>query len=637
LFGDIVGFTAWSSVREPTQVFTLLETVYHAFDDIARRRRVFKVETVGDCYVAVCGLPDPRKDHAVTMCRFARDCMFRMWALVKKLETTLGPDTSDLTMRMGLHSGPVTAGVLRGERSRFQLFGDTVNTAARMEHNGMKSKIQISDTTANILLASGKRSWVTLREDKIIAKGKGEMQTYWLELGGGSTNAPPEATTGFTSYTMDVCDQIKKMVNDVESSHNGPEDSPVAETRKELKPVCSDKVLRLVGWNVEVLLRLIKQIVARRQASIRRSKSLPVASEETVTQGIFGTDMVLDEVKEIIELPQFDAKAAKNQLDIDSIELDARVPMQLEEYVMTIGSGYRENPFHNFEHAAHVTMSVVKLLSRIVAPSQHYSEEGCSTARPDDASSLHDHTYGITSDPLTQFSCVLSALIHDLDHPGVPNAQLVKESTPLAEHYKYKSVAEQNSVDMAWTLLMQPRYKELRAAIYNTECELRRFRQLVVNSVMATDIVDKELKNLRNARWDKAFSQDDDAKLENVHDQINRKATIVIEHLIQASDVAHTMQHWHIYRKWNERFFTECYQAYKTGRAETDPSINWYQGEIGFFDFYIIPLAKKLKNCGVFGVSCDEYLNYALKNRKEWEERGQDIVHEMTERVKGSL
>ena len=66
MFADIAGFTAWSSVREPSQVFTLLETLYHAFDELAKRRRVFKVETIGDCYVAVCGLPDPRKDHAST-------------------------------------------------------------------------------------------------------------------------------------------------------------------------------------------------------------------------------------------------------------------------------------------------------------------------------------------------------------------------------------------------------------------------------------------------------------------------------------------------------------------------------------------------------------------------------------------
>lgn len=87
---DIAGFTAWSSVREPSQVFTLLETVYHAFDLIAKKRHVFKVETVGDCYVAVTGLPEPRKDHAVIMGRFARDCMDRMKQLSSQLEVALG-------------------------------------------------------------------------------------------------------------------------------------------------------------------------------------------------------------------------------------------------------------------------------------------------------------------------------------------------------------------------------------------------------------------------------------------------------------------------------------------------------------------------------------------------------------------
>lgn len=125
LFADIEGFTAWSSTREPAQVFHLLETIYGAFDDIARRRGIFKVETVGDCYVAVAGVPEAKKDHAVAMLRFARDCQARMAALSHQLEVTLGPDTADLGFRIGIHSGPVTGGVLRGQNSRFQLFGDT--------------------------------------------------------------------------------------------------------------------------------------------------------------------------------------------------------------------------------------------------------------------------------------------------------------------------------------------------------------------------------------------------------------------------------------------------------------------------------------------------------------------------------
>ena len=78
-------------------------TRFHSFDLIAQKRRVYKVETVGDCYVAVCGLPEPRKDHAIVMSRFARDCLTQMQVLTKKLETSLGPDTGDLSLRIGLH------------------------------------------------------------------------------------------------------------------------------------------------------------------------------------------------------------------------------------------------------------------------------------------------------------------------------------------------------------------------------------------------------------------------------------------------------------------------------------------------------------------------------------------------------
>eukprot|EP00980_Cylindrotheca_fusiformis_P007045 scaffold1479_cov127-Cylindrotheca_fusiformis.AAC.4 len=103
VFADIAGFTAWSSAREPHQVFVLLETIYGAFDKIAYRHSVFKVETVGDCYVAAVGLPEPVEKHAVIACKFARDCLKKMKDVTLKLEVTLGPDTGDLDLRTGIH------------------------------------------------------------------------------------------------------------------------------------------------------------------------------------------------------------------------------------------------------------------------------------------------------------------------------------------------------------------------------------------------------------------------------------------------------------------------------------------------------------------------------------------------------
>jgi class 3 adenylate cyclase len=623
MFADITGFTAWSSVREPSQVFQLLEIVFGVFDRMAKRRRcVFKVETVGDCYVAVSGLPDPRPDHAVVLCRFASDIMREMNRLASKLETTLGPDTGDLSLRIGLHSGPVTGGVLRGERARFQLFGDTMNTAARMESTSKQGCIQVSTETAKQLVNHDKGEWLQKRSDNVMAKGKGDLETYWLVI------------------DKSQQDQVQDLESDTASSSNDSKHNSASNF--------DERLLRLIDWNTDTLLRLLKQVVARRDIKASESyqaKECKQSSPKKDNQldALNDNPCFLDEVCEIIRLPEFDATASQLQSTHDQIQLADEVVAQLRDFVTCIAQMYKPNPFHNFEHASHVLMSVVKLMSRIVAPtdlqlntrSSHGSILGMEPSHHV-AATLHDHTYGITSDPMTQFACAFSALIHDVDHTGVPNAQLIQEHAHMARVYQFRSVAEQNSLALSWDLLMDARYTTLRQAIFVNDFEMRHFRQLVVNSVMATDIVDKELKAARNARWEKAFADDTLSQTSNnkerQRDAVNRKATIVIEHLIQASDVAHTMQHWHVYRKWNECFFEENYQAYLQGRAERNPSEFWYKGEIGFLDFYVIPLAKKLKDCGVFGKSSDEYLNYAMMNRQEWENRGMEVVSEMLEK-----
>lgn len=122
------------------------------------------------------------------MAKFAIEMKRKTNELVVILRETLGDGTEELQMRIGLHSGPTTGGVLRGQRARFQLFGDTVNVAARMESNGEGNKIQVSEETANLLMAGGKGDWLEKRKDLISAKGKGEMQTYWVNPSGKDSN-----------------------------------------------------------------------------------------------------------------------------------------------------------------------------------------------------------------------------------------------------------------------------------------------------------------------------------------------------------------------------------------------------------------------------------------------------------------
>eukprot|EP00980_Cylindrotheca_fusiformis_P014465 scaffold3861_cov112-Cylindrotheca_fusiformis.AAC.2 len=460
------------------------------------------------------------------------------------------------------------------------------------------------------------------RGSKIYVKGKGDMQTYWLR------KSKTRKVKG-----SDVKNDMAPLAESVETEEESDSMDDIGLDFDDGTSQGTTKIERLVEWNASVLASLLQQIIGSRGGVVNDITTLSNA-ERSISKG---SGTVLDEFTPIIPLKRFEADDIRARRRPSSIDIGEEAKSQLRSYLSQIAGIYQDNPFHNFQHASHVTASVKKLLTRIVKFGEGNGLAVSSASKPAgvvdddvDLSDLAGHSYGITSDPLTQFAVVFSAIIHDADHPGVPNAQLVKEKTRNAQIYK-KSVAEQNSVEIAWGILMEDDYSALRACIYQTEDDLRRFRQLVVNTVLATDIVDKELQALRKNRWEAAFSSDSHPSAleslgEGEHD--DRKATIVIEHLIQASDVSHTMQHWHIYKQWNERFFMECYGAYKVGRADSDPSKNWYKGEIGFFDFYVIPLAKKLASCGVFGVSSDEYLNYARANRDEWVREGEALVQQ---------
>ncbi|GKY95687.1 hypothetical protein MPSEU_000529700 [Mayamaea pseudoterrestris] len=617
LFADIAGFTAWSSEREPSQVFILLETIYRAMDRIAKKLGVFKVETIGDCYVAATGVPEAQKDHAEIMCRFARISLIKVNHLTKNLEISLGPGTGDLSMRVGIHSGPVTAGVLRGQKSRFQLFGDTINMAARMESNGLKNKVHLSAETAKLLIDAGQGHRVTERADLVDCKGKGLVQTYWLDLGSSSDSHASSYASSIQSATsnetpIDVNPELDRL------------DEP--HTLKDIwantglsavlgRADIDTKSERLIDWITEVMLSSLKSVVAMHEA--REQESSPMQDNVDTNQLVVGS--CLDELTMIVPMSDFD-KGAFDRMDPSNVDFSSEVRREAREYVMAIATGYRKNPFHNFEHASHVILSATKLMKRIVNPDQ--VDQNTSFLVKD----LHEYSHGIATEPMCQFAVVFSALIHDVGHKGVPNGRLAVEEPEMAALYRDKSLAEQRSIDTAWQLLMLPHFTNLRRCIYQNDEDKQRFRSLLVHSILATDIFCPTLKALQNERWSAAFSPR--VSLADAKEHMDRRAIIVLEHIIQASDVSHTMQHWHIYLKWNERLFCEMYFAFLKHRSDKDPSIGWYSGELWFYDNYIIPLAGRLKECGVFGVSSDEYLNYAMQNRREWAIKGKQCVED---------
>lgn len=169
LFGDLVGFTTLSVQILPAEMVKLLNEVFSAFDQLAGKHGLEKIKTIGDAYMAVSGLPTPRTDHAEAAAEMALDMQEDIACFNQRYGTTL-------QMRIGLNSGPVIAGIIGTKKFIYDLWGDTVNTASRMESHGKPGQIQVTKATFEKI----QNRYRFESRGMIEIKGKGLMEAYWL-------------------------------------------------------------------------------------------------------------------------------------------------------------------------------------------------------------------------------------------------------------------------------------------------------------------------------------------------------------------------------------------------------------------------------------------------------------------------
>ena len=268
----------------------------------------------------------------------------------------------------------------------------------------MAGRIQCSETTKELLIKAGKNHWLTAREDAVQAKGKGTLQTFWVTPKSSSSSATESSTTDPTEQQI-IPSSCREMDGGASPKHR--------KKRKKKSPAAPLEDTeahnqRLVGWAADVLQKLLLRVVRERSVVGEEVADAEAPDVRQILHESAGSNPI-NEVVETITLPKFDRDQAKRRLNQShAMELDSSVTSQLREYVATVASMYRQNPFHNFDHAAHVTQSASKLLNRIKTV-DHLVDKPSNVMEDDEvdkndkdgleamASNLHTYTFGIVS------------------------------------------------------------------------------------------------------------------------------------------------------------------------------------------------------------------------------------------------
>ena len=338
-----------------------------------------------------------------------------------------------------------------------------------------------------------------------------------------------------------------------------------------------------------------------------------------------------------------------------SIRFPAEAREQLLDYVSSIAHDYRSVLYHNFEHASHVLLSSHMLIQ--LSRGAHKSEN-CDKVQNSSLNSVpvsdNNVMFDISSCSMANLALVISALVHDVDHQGVGNQQLVNEKSDLSHRYHGKSVAENNSIDIALNLLKEVRFECLRECMFgssdtdNPTEDAKLFESLVHDMILSTDINSKECIERNKKKWEMAFKEEVTSAqyhhFSSGTDSIQRDSSqisylqmsSVLEQMIQTADVAHCMQSWPVFLKWGHKLFHEIWAANLAGRGPEVPA-DWFQCQIDFFEYYIFGLARRIEECGMFGSFVSVFLENASNNRDRWMKEGKTICAELYAEVGETL
>ena len=169
MFADIVNFTEFSARTSAKELVQFLNLIFSRFDQLAEQHGLEKIKTIGDAYMVVAGLPTPRPDHAMVIAEMALDMQAEM--------VKIGAETGEaFKLRIGINSGPVVAGVIGIKKFIYDLWGDTVNIASRMESQGVDGAIQVTAVTYDLI----KDKYLLEKRGVLSVRGRGDMTTYLL-------------------------------------------------------------------------------------------------------------------------------------------------------------------------------------------------------------------------------------------------------------------------------------------------------------------------------------------------------------------------------------------------------------------------------------------------------------------------